>query len=124
MDFIEGLPRSGHANCIMVVVDKFSKYSQFILLLHPFTTASVAQAFMCNVYKLHELPLAILFDRDMVFTISFWKELFKRANLKLQMSSAYHPQSDGQTESINRCLQTFLICFVTLALHNGTNGCP
>jgi hypothetical protein len=71
MDFIKGLPRSGVANCILVVVNKFSKYNHFIPVLHPFTTTTVAQAFMSNVYKLHGLPLAIIFDRDRVFTSNF-----------------------------------------------------
>jgi transposase InsO family protein len=93
-------------------MDKFSKYSHFIPLLHPFITASVAQAFICNVYKLHGLLLAIISDRDRVFTSSFWQELFRRANVKLQMSSAYYSQSDGQIERVNRCLETFLGCFV------------
>jgi hypothetical protein len=72
MDFIEELPKSGSANCILVVVDKFSKYNHFIPLLHPFTTAMVAQAFLNNIYKLHGMPLTIISDRDRVFTIKFW----------------------------------------------------
>jgi hypothetical protein len=112
MDFIEGLPLSGSANCILVVVDKFSKYSHFIPLHHPFTTAVVAQTFLHNVYKLHGLPAAIISDRDRVFTSQFCQELFKAAKVQLQMSSANHPQMDGQTKRVNQCLETFLHCFV------------
>uniref|UniRef100_A0A0A8ZC98 Integrase catalytic domain-containing protein n=1 Tax=Arundo donax TaxID=35708 RepID=A0A0A8ZC98_ARUDO len=56
MDFIEGLPRSSSYNCILVVVDKFSKYSHFIKLSHPFTALDIAKVYLDNVYKLHGMP--------------------------------------------------------------------
>lgn len=62
MDFIEGLPRSGHANCLLVVVDRFSKFAHFIPLSHPFTAQQVAQAFLDNIYRLHGLPTHIISD--------------------------------------------------------------
>jgi transposase InsO family protein len=124
MDFIEGLPKSDSANCILVVVDKFSKYGHFIPLLHPYSATSVAQAFLDNIYKLHGMPTTIVSDRDRVFTNKFWQELFKLANVALKMSSAYHPQIDGQSERVNQCLETFLRCFVHPARSNWRNGCP
>jgi hypothetical protein len=60
MDFIEGLPRSGRFNCILVVVDKFSRYAHFIPLAHPFSAADVAMDFMDNVVKLHSMPEQII----------------------------------------------------------------
>uniref|UniRef100_A0A0A8YAL3 Integrase catalytic domain-containing protein n=1 Tax=Arundo donax TaxID=35708 RepID=A0A0A8YAL3_ARUDO len=112
MDFVEGLPRSGNSNCILVVVDKFTKYAHFLPLSHSFTAATVAHTYLHHVYKLHGLPLSIVSNRDRIFTSNFWKELFKLAGVQLSMSSAYHPQSDGQTERVNQCMETFLHCFV------------
>lgn len=112
MDFIEGLPTSGTANCILVIVDKFSKYAHFVPLHHPYTAQKVAQAFLDSVFHLHGLPTHIIFDRDTIFTSSFWRELFRLAQVQLCMSSAYHPQSDGQTERVNQCLETYLRCFM------------
>lgn len=112
LDFIEGLPKSSGFDCILVVVDKFSRYAHFLGLAHPFTAFDVAFLYLNNVYKLHGLPLAIISYRDRIFTSALWTELFHLAHTQLQMSSAYHPQTDGQTERVNQCLETFLRCFV------------
>jgi transposase InsO family protein len=112
LDFVEGLPKSETMNAILVVVDKFSKFSHFIPLSHPFTALTVAKAFFSEVYRLHGLPETIISDRDRIFTSNLWRELFKLVGVTLAMSSAYHPQTDGQTERVNQCLETFLRCFV------------
>jgi len=112
LDFIEGLPKSKSFDTILVVIDKFSKYRHFIPLSHPYTSLSVAQIYMANVYKLHGMPKMIISDRDRVFTSALWQELFKLTDTTLNMSSAYHPQTDGQTEKLNQCLETYLRCLV------------
>jgi hypothetical protein len=77
MDFIIGLPKLGNKLVIMVVVDLLSKYAHFCALQHPFTTSTVAQIFMDQVFKLHGMPHSIVSDRDPTFTRNIWQELFK-----------------------------------------------
>lgn len=100
----------------MVVVDKLSKYVHFIAISHPFTSLSVVQVFMDNILKLHGIPATIVCDRDKVFVSQFWKELFMLHGTQLKMSTSYHPQSDGQTEVVNRGLETYLRCMVSECL--------
>jgi hypothetical protein len=101
MNFVEGLPKSGGFNCILVVVDSFLKYAHFLGLQHPFTTSSVAKLFHSQVYCFHGMPSVIVIDRDKIFTSKLWKELFHLANVTLHISLAYHPQTDGQSERVS-----------------------
>lgn len=104
MDFIEGLPKSDGYSVIMVVVDRLTKFAHFLALKHPYTAASVAQLFMDQVVKMHGLPISIVSDRDTIFLSHFLQHLFKLYKVQLNLSTTYHPQSDGQTERVNQCL--------------------
>jgi hypothetical protein len=112
MDVIEGLPKSQGYSVIMVVVDRLTKFAHFVPVKHPYTASAIAQLFLDNIVKLHGLPQSIVSDRDTIFISAFWRELFKLYKVNLLMSTAYHPQTDGQTERVNQCIEMFLRCAV------------
>ena len=110
MDFIEGLPKVAGKSVILTVVDRFSKYAHFIVLSHPYTAMTVARAFFDGIVRLHGFPLSIVSDWDPVFTGHVWRDLFEMAGVKLRMSTAFHPQMDGQSEVVNKVIAMYLRC--------------
>lgn len=102
MDFICGFPSSQSYTAIYVAVDRLSIYGHFMPMKTDFTSSSVTEVFIHSVLKLHGVPLSIVCDRDKAFTSRFWQHLFFKMGTSIQMSSAYHPQSDGQTEALKQ----------------------
>jgi transposase InsO family protein len=115
LDLITGLattPR--HHNAILVVVDCLSKRAHFIATNHKVTGRGIAQLFLDHVFKHHGLPKVIISDRDPRFTGHFWRSLHDLLGIKLAMSTANHPQTDGQTERTNRTLEQILRSYTNL----------
>jgi hypothetical protein len=110
LDFIDGLPMSTRKDSILVVVDRLTKSDHFFALSHPYSAKKIAETFVSGVMKLHGVTRSIVSDRDPIFISLFWREFFKLHGTELKTSSAYHPQTDGQTE-VNRCLEQYLRCF-------------
>jgi len=85
MDFIEGLSKLEGKDCVLVVVDRLTKFAHFAGLSHPYTAQEVARVFMDQVVALHKIPQTIISDRDKVFTSHFWKELMKNVGIELSL---------------------------------------
>ena len=112
MDFITSLPKSKGKNAIMVVVDRLTKYAHFYALSHPFKVSTFATTFMDTIQKLHRTPKIIVSERDPIFTRNFLTELFSCLGTQLSHTLSYHPQFDGKTETMNKCLEGYLCFFV------------
>lgn len=113
LDFIMGLPttRKGH-NAVLVVVDRLSKYLVCIPTTRTITAPQTAELLLQHVIALHGWPKSIVSDRDARFTGGFWQALFRQFGTKLAMSTANHPQTDGQTEVFNKVVKTTLRAIV------------
>ncbi len=113
MDFITDLPATSNGfDAIFVVVDRLSKMCHVEPTTKTITAHGTAQLFRDRVFRYHGMPRDIVSDRDPRFTSSFWRELHHMVSVKLSMSSANHPQTDGQTERANGVLEDTLRHFV------------
>ena len=99
MDFVVGLPRTPKGlDAIWVIVDRLTKSAHFIPIKIRYSLERLAGLYVSEIVRLHGVPSSIVSDRDPRFTSRFWESLHKALGTKLRLSSAYHPQIDGQTE--------------------------
>nr|GEX58741.1 retrotransposon-related protein [Tanacetum cinerariifolium] len=111
LKFITGLPKSKSYDVELVVVDRLSKYCHFVPLKHPLTARTLAEIFLRDNIRLHGIPKSVLSDRDSLFLSRFWQEIFSLQGSNLKFSFAYHQETNGQTEVVNRSLETYLRFF-------------
>ena len=99
MDFVVGLPRTtGLFDSIWVVVDRFTKSAHFLPVRTTFSVDQLAELYVREIVRLHGVPKSIVSDRDPKFTSKFWQSLQRAMGTKLKFSTAFHPQTDGQSE--------------------------
>jgi hypothetical protein len=111
LDFVTDLPVAQGYDSIMVVVDRFTKMSHFIPCRKTCSAEDAASLYINSVYRLHGLPDELLSDRGTQFTSKFWRRLFELLGVHQKLSTAFHPQTDGQTERVNQVMEQYLRCY-------------
>jgi hypothetical protein len=120
MDFITGLPSTPRGyDSIWVIMDRLTKVAHFISVKTTYKGSQLAELYMAQIVCLHGVPKKIVSDRGPQFTSRFWRSFHENMNTKLNFSTAYHPQTDGQTERTNQVLEDMLRA---CALQHGSSG--
>jgi IS30 family transposase len=125
MNFIVRLPhtQAGY-DLIWVIVDRLTKVVHFIPVKTTYSGAKLAELYMSRILCLHGVPKKIVSDRGSQFTSKFWEKLHESIDTKLNFSSAYHPQTDGQTERTNQILEDMLRAYVLKYEKSWDNSLP
>ncbi|MBW0571849.1 hypothetical protein O181_111564 [Austropuccinia psidii MF-1] len=113
MYFITQLPLSSSFDSILVVVDRFSKMAIFIPTYQTIIALGLAQLFISHLFSKHGLPISIVNDRGSLFVSSFWTQLCQQLKISRDLSTAFHPETDGQTERVNQILEQYLQMYVS-----------
>uniref|UniRef100_A0AAV1UR81 Integrase catalytic domain-containing protein n=1 Tax=Peronospora matthiolae TaxID=2874970 RepID=A0AAV1UR81_9STRA len=112
-EFVFGFLKDAHKNTgILVFVDRFSKIVYLVAVPESITDQGCVRVFIDTIFRLHVLPRELVSDRDPRFTAEFWQSVFRALGTRLKMSTSDHPETDGQTERINRVLEEKLRGYV------------
>ena len=113
MDFVVGLPKTSKGyDSIWVIVDQLTKTAHFLPVKVKYLVVTYGELYIARILSLHGVPKTIVSDRGPQFVSKFWEELHKSLGTKLLHSSAYHPQTSGQTERVNQILEDMLRAYV------------
>jgi transposase InsO family protein len=112
MDFVTGLPWSDGFDAIYVVVDRLTKMRHFVPCRQTTSAQDLADLFLQGIFRLHGLPKSIVSDRGPQFVAAFWKRMCERLGIERKLSTAYHPETDGQTERVNAVMEQYLRSYV------------
>ena len=123
-DFITQLPKSDKYDAIFVVVDRLTKQAHFVPTTSDVNAATTADMFIDHVWKLHGTPRQVISDRGSQFVSQFLKEVFRRTGITGSTSTAFHPQTDGQTERVNQELEQYLRAFTDMRQSNWSGLLP
>jgi hypothetical protein len=125
MDFIVGLPNTTrHHDSIWVIVDRLTKVAHFLLVHTTDKAQKYAELYIDRIVCLHGLPQTIVSDRGAQFVARFWEQLQESLGTKLIRSSAYHPQTDGQTKRVNQILEDMLGLVQSVVARTGISTSP
>ena len=124
MDFVVGLPEADGYNAIWVVVDRLTKQRHYIPCRETVDAKKLAELFVQHVWRLHGLPDTIISDRGGQFAGDFWTYLCGYIGVDRKLSTAFHPQTDGQTERINAIMEQYLRCYVNYAQDDWVKHLP
>ncbi len=120
MDFVTGLPHSEGNDSILVVVDRLTKMRHFLPTTTTASAADVAELYVRNIFKLHGFPKTVVSDRGPQFAATFWNELCKRLGIQRLLSTAFHPETNGQTEVSNASMECYLRSYVSYQQNDWT----
>jgi len=112
MDFITDLPLSEGSDAVLIVIDRLTKMAHFIPSTNDMDARQFQETFMREIFRLHGLPRDIITDRGSIFTSDLWKETTKKLGIERRLRTAFHPQTDGQTERTNSTLEQYLRAYV------------
>jgi len=112
MDFITDLPKSEGDDAILIVIDRLSKVPHFLPCTKEIDAGQFSELFMREIFRLHGLPKDIITDRESIFTSDLWKATTKQLGIERRLSTAFHPQADGQKEQKNSTLEQYLQAYV------------